>query len=42
MLDSIYHNYDISITLKSHFCVKKVMILSLHVRNVVMDVIRFP
>ena len=39
MLDSIL-SYDIKITLKSHFCHKNVIILSLH--NVVMDVITFP
>ena len=36
--------YDIKFTctLKSHFCLKNVIILSLLVRNVVMDVITFP
>ena len=29
MLDSVYHNYDIKILLKSHFYRKRVMILSL-------------
>ena len=39
LLDSIYHMTN---TLKSHFCRKNVIILSLYVRNVVMDVITFP
>ena len=39
MLDSIYHMTN---TLKSHFRRKNVIILSLHVRNVIMDVITFP
>ena len=39
MLDSIL-SYDIKITLKSHFCRKNVIILSLC--NVAMDVITFP
>ena len=38
MLDSINHMTN---TLKSHFWSKNVIILSLHVRNVVMDVITF-
>ena len=29
MLDSIYDNYNVKITLKSHFCCKNVIILSL-------------
>ena len=42
MLDSIL-SYDIKITLKSHFCHKNVIILSLrYVSNVVMDVMTFP
>ena len=36
------NTYDIKFTLKSHFWRKNVIILSLHVRNVVMDVITFP
>ena len=32
MLDSIYHN-DIKITLKSHFCRKNVIILSLYTQR---------
>ena len=41
MLDSIYHN-DIKIGLKSDFCGKGVIILSVsYVRYVVMDVIMF-
>ena len=39
MLDSIYHMTN---TLTSHFWRKNVMILSLIIRNVVMDVITFP
>ena len=40
MLDSIYHMTLIKITLKSHFCCKNVIILSL-CSNVVMYVITF-
>ena len=40
MLDSIYH--DIKNTLKSHFWHKNIIILSLHVRNGIMDIITFP
>ena len=36
-----YLSYDIKITLKSHFCRKNVIILSLCM-HVVMDVITFP
>ena len=39
MLHSIYHMTN---TLKSHFWRKNVILLSLHDRNVVMDVITFP
>ena len=34
-------SYDIKITLKPHFFRKNVTILSLYVRNVVMDIIMF-
>ena len=39
MLDSIYHMTN---TLKSHFWRKNVIILSLYIRNVVMNVRTFP
>ena len=40
---TFYLSYNIKITLKSHFCRKNVIILSLsYVRNGVMDVITFP
>ena len=43
MLDSIYHMTLRLLKRKSHFCRKKVTILSLcTIRNVVMDVITFP
>ena len=38
-----YLSYDVKITLKSHFCCKNVIVLSLcTICNDVMDVIRFP
>ena len=40
MLDSIHH-YDIKITLKYHFCLKKTLLFCHFVRNFVMDVITF-
>ena len=40
MLDSIYHMRQ-RLTLKSHFCRKK-LVITYYVRNVVMDVITFP
>ena len=36
-----YLSYDIRNTLKSHFCVKMLLLLY-YVRNIVMDVITFP
>ena len=36
------YSYDIKISLKSHFCLKKRYNVGHYVRNVVMGVIRFP
>ena len=37
-----YLFYDIKVTLKSHFCVKKTLKFCHYVRTVVMDVMTFP